>query len=188
MSEQDLGKRVHVRVEEPDDHEVVRALVGNAFGGERVPDLLDDLRAGPAWLDLSFVADLDGEVVGHVAFTRAWVDSPAGPVVDVLVLSPLSVLPERHRAGIGTALVEGAFALLVDRPEPLVFLEGAPRYYSRVGFVAGGDLGFTRPSVHIPEAAFQARPLPSYDDRLAGALVYPDAFWRHRAVGLRPSD
>ena len=45
MSEQDLGQRVHVRVEEPDDHEVVRALVGKAFGGERVPDLLDDLRA-----------------------------------------------------------------------------------------------------------------------------------------------
>jgi putative acetyltransferase len=40
--------------------------------------------------------------------------------------------------------------------------------------------------VHIPEPAFQAWPLPSYDQALRGALVYPDVFWRHGAVGLRP--
>jgi len=185
MSQQPVGERVRVRAEEPEDRDALRTVVGKAFGGERVPDLVDDLRTGPAWLGLSFVADLDGEVVGHVAFTRAWVDTPDGAVVEVLVLSPLSVLPERQRAGVGQALVEGAFALLADRPEPLVFLEGSPDYYGRLDFVAAGTLGFTRPSVHIPEAAFQARPLPSYDDRLAGALVYPDAFWRHDAVGLR---
>jgi putative acetyltransferase len=76
---------------------------------------------------------------------------------------------------------------LADRPEPLVFLEGAPDYYARFGFVAGQELGFTAPSVRIPPLAFQVTTLPGYDQtRLSGALVYPDVFWRHDCVGLRP--
>lgn len=177
---------VTVRPEEPGDRDAVRAVVGAAFGGDQVPDLLDDLRGSPAWLDLSFVAEVDGEVVGHVSYTRAWVDSPEGSVVEVLVLSPLSVGPSRQRCGIGRQLVTETLEQLKDRAEPLVFLEGSPAYYGALGFVAAGELGFTRPSVHIPEPAFQAWPLASYDDSLSGALVYPDAFWRHGAVGLRP--
>ena len=177
---------VTVRPEEPGDQDAVRAVVGAAFGGDQVPDLLDDLRGSPAWLDLSFVAEVDGEVVGHVCYTRAWVDSPAGPVVEVLVLSPLSVVPSRQRCGIGRQLVTETLEQLKGRAEPLVLLEGSPDYYGALGFVPAGELGFTRPSVHIPEPAFQAWPLAAYDDTLSGALVYPDAFWRHGAVGLRP--
>jgi putative acetyltransferase len=181
-----MRDRVTVRPEEPDDQEAVRAVVAAAFGGDQVPDLLDDLRASPAWLDLSFVAEDAGEVVGHVAYTRGWVDSVEGPVVEVLVLSPLSVQPSRQRSGIGRRLVTETLAGLAGRDEPLVFLEGSPDYYGGLGFVPAGELGFTRPSVHIPGPAFQAWPLASYDQALRGALVYPDVFWRHRAVGLRP--
>jgi putative acetyltransferase len=67
-----------------------------------------------------------------------------------------------------------------------VFLEGDPRYYGPLGFAPAGAWGFTRPSVRIPEAAFQAVRLPAYDAGVTGALVYPDVFWRHDAVGLRP--
>lgn len=165
---------------------MVRDVVRAAFDGDQVPRLLDDLRDSAAWLDLSFVAEEDGTVVGHVAYSRAWLDTPDGPVVEVLVLSPLSVRPDRQRHGIGAALVTATLQALADRPEPTVFLEGDPAYYARVGFVAGHTLGFGRPSVHIPEAAFQVVTLPSYDVRLRGALVYPDVFWRHAAVGLRP--
>jgi putative acetyltransferase len=60
-----------------------------------------------------------------------------------------------------------------------------PDYYSRLGFVAAGPLGFRPPSVRIPERAFQVWPTPAYHGGLSGALVYPDVFWRHDAVGLR---
>jgi putative acetyltransferase len=43
-----------------------------------------------------------------------------------------------------------------------------------------------RPSARIPEPAFQAWRLSAFRDGLSGALVYPDVFWRHDAVGLRP--
>jgi putative acetyltransferase len=97
------------------------------------------------------------------------------------------VRPDRQHAGVGTALVAAALAAAAERDEPLVFLEGDPRYYSWLGFVAAGTLGFTAPSPRIPDRAFQVWPTPAYRGGLSGALVYPDVFWRHDAVGLRPT-
>lgn len=176
---------MRVRPETRDDVGAVQDVVRAAFGGERVPDLLVDLRGSVAWLGLSFVAELDAEVVGHVSYTRAWVDTP-DRVVDVLVLSPLSVRPEHQGRGVGARLVGDSLKLLDDRDEPLVFLEGDPGYYRRLGWHPARDWGFTPPSVRIPDEAFQAVRLPAYDRGLTGALVYPDVFWRHDCVGLRP--
>jgi putative acetyltransferase len=175
-----------VRPETPADVPVVREVVAAAFGEEPVAELLDGLRASTAWRDLSFVAELAGEVVGHVSFTRGWLDAPAR-LVEVLVLSPLSVRPDLHARGIGTALVREALDALTGRPEPVTFLEGAPGYYPRFGFVPGETLGFTRPSVRIPPAAFMALPRPTYRPWMRGALVYPEVFWEHDCVGLRDS-
>jgi putative acetyltransferase len=66
-----------------------------------------------------------------------------------------------------------------------VFLEGPPDYYGRFGFRAGGGLGFRKPSLRIPDDAFQALPLPSYEPWMTGTLVYSHVFWEHDAVGLR---
>ena len=174
-----------IRAETDADLAATREVVRAAFGGDQVPDLLSELRGTPAWLELSFVADDEGEVVGHVSYTRAWVDAP-DRLVDVLVLSPLSVRPDRHRQGIGRALVERSLDEVRRRDEPVVFLEGDPAYYRRLGWQPAAHWGFTAPSVRIPEAAFQAVRLPAYDASVTGALVYPDVFWRHDAVGLRP--
>jgi putative acetyltransferase len=175
---------VLVRPEEPSDVDQVREVVAAAFGDEPVAELLDALRASSAWRDLSFVAVQDGQVVGHVSYTRGWLDAPDS-LHEVLVLSPLSVHPAAQGNGVGSALVRRSLALLEDRAEPLVFLEGSPAYYGRLGFRAGGDAGFTAPSTRIPPAAFQYVPLPSYVSSMTGALVYPDAFWEHDSVGLR---
>lgn len=173
-----------IRAEQPDDVDATRSLVAAAFGDGAIAELLDDLRASLAWLGLSFVAELDDEIVGHVAYTRAWVDDP-NELVDVLVLSPLSIRPDHASKGIGTALVLESLDLMGERDEPLVFLEGDPGFYSRVGFVPGEPLGFRSPSSRIPTAAFQVRPLPGRPGRVTGALVYPDVWWRHDAVGIR---
>jgi putative acetyltransferase len=162
----------------------VGRVVAAAFGGEPVAELLRDLRRDHAWLGLSHVAELDGEVVGHVSLTRAWVDAPER-LVEVLVLSPLSVRPDRQRNGVGAALVRASLERLEAREEPLVFLEGSPAYYPRLGFVPGSTLGLTAPSTRIPAPAFQVVTLPTYEPWMRGALVYPDVFWRQDAVGLR---
>jgi putative acetyltransferase len=159
-------------------------VVAAAFGEEPVADLLDALRESDAWRDLSFVAEDNGEVVGHVSFTRGWLDA-SRRLVEVLVLSPLSVRPDRQRNGVGAALVRASLERLEAREEPLVFLEGSPAYYPRLGFVPGSTLGLTAPSTRIPALAFQVVTLPTYEPWMRGALVYPDVFWRHDSVGLR---
>ena len=173
------------RLERPDETADVDAMVVAAFGDERLRQLLRDLRASDAWVDgLSFVAELCGEVVGHVLFTRSLLDAPPR-LVDVLVLSPLAVRADVRGRGVGSALVRHGLDQVRDRRWPLVFLEGSPSYYPRFGFVPGDGLGFRKPSLRIPDPAFQVLTLPAYEPWMTGTLVYAEAFWRNDCVGLR---
>ena len=169
----------------PDEYDRVRAVSVAAFDDEGIGALLDALRGSWAWEDaLSFVAEHDGEIVAQVLYTSVILDAPKA-LTRVLLLSPVGVRPDLQGRGIGSALVETSLTRLQRRPEPAVFLEGNPAYYGRFGFVAAGEAGFRKPSLRIPDAAFQIRWLPAPVDGLGGTLVYPDAFWLTDAVGLR---
>jgi putative acetyltransferase len=173
-----------VRVMRPDEFEAMRELSVHAFGDNpQIRELLDLLHASWTWEDdLSFVAERDGELVGQVLFTHAFLDTPTD-VLDVLLLSPIGVRPDLQGTGIGSQLIRTALAALALRSEPLVFLEGHPGYYPRFGFRKAGELGFVAPSTRIPAAAFMVYPLPAHRPGTTGQLVYPDAFWRAGAVG-----
>ncbi len=176
---------VTFRGEVPGEHALVRTVVARAFAEPVVADLVDALRESAAWIDgLSFVAEYDGEVIGHLLFTRSVLDAPPR-LVDVLVLSPVGVLPEHQGARVGSALIRFGLAQVMERVEPLVFLEGSPRYYRRFGFQPAGEHGFRRPSLRIPERAFQVLKLPSYEPWMTGTLVYSHVFWDLDCVGLR---
>ena len=178
----------------PGDRAAVRDVIVRAFGRAVVADLAEALLAAPArasgaspdgWgAGLSYLAERAGVPVGHVQLSRSWVDAP-DRLVEVLVLSPLSVVPEHQKQGIGTELVGHAVAEATRVGAPLLFLEGDPRYYSRLGFQAAGGFGFTAPSVRIPAPAFQVMPLPGYEPWMTGALVYAEQFWAYDCVGLR---
>jgi putative acetyltransferase len=180
------------RSERPSDMPAIRAVVADAFGGpghghdgELVATLVDRLRESADWIDgLSYVAELDGEIVGHILFTRSLLDA-LPRLVDVLVLSPVSVATKHQGRGIGSALLRHGFTQVAERPEPLVFLEGDPRLYSRFGFEAAGELGFRRPSLRIPPPGFQVLKLPAFESWMTGTLVYSRVFWDLDCVGLR---
>ena len=176
-----------LREELPGDKESVRDIHRRAFGdhGLVVADLVDDLRETITPKEgLSLVVRADGQIVGHVMFTLSLLDAPRR-LVEVHVLSPLAVMPEYQGRGIGSALVRKGLKVLAARAVPVVFLEGDPGYYSRFGFVPGGDHGFRKPSLRIPDGAFQAIRLPAYEPWMIGTLVYAELFWQHDSVGLR---
>lgn len=174
-----------IRPETPKDHAAVRALTLAAFEGDAgLPELVKDLRQAQAPLPtISLVATYgDHPPLGHVMLSHAWLDGPAR-LIDVLVLSPLSVDPPHQRRGIGTALIEAAIAAADAQGVPFVVLEGSPPYYGPRGFDAAEPLGIRRPSLRIPERAFQLARLSAYDPSLTGTFVYKNVHWRH-GVGL----
>lgn len=131
-----------------------------------------------------YVATVDGEAVGHVLLTASWLDAPR-KLVDVLVLSPLGMLPRHQRQGLGTRLVTHAIEAADQAGAPLLFLEGDPAHYAKRGFEPGEPLGFRKPSLRIPDAAFQVVKLSAYEEWMTGTLVYAEPFWALDCVGLR---
>jgi putative acetyltransferase len=179
---------ITIRTQRSDERARVRDVIIRSFGRPVVADLAESLQDARAGVDgLSFVAELGGQLVGHVQLSMSWLDAPKR-LVEVLVLSPLGVVPEHRRRGIGGRLVNHAVREATRFGAPLVFLEGSPHYYSRLGFETASQRGFTAPSVRIPDAAFQVVTLPSHEPWMTGALVYAEQFWAYDCVGLRDLD
>jgi putative acetyltransferase len=171
-----------IRPQQSDDSENVRRVLTRSFRRETVAELAETLQREAQ--GRAFVAEVEGELVGHAELSRCWLDTPER-ILEVLVLSPLGVLPEFQRQGIGGHLVRHLLTDARKTSAPLVFLEGDPAYYARFGFRRASEHGFTSPSVQIPDPAFQVVVLPAWEPTMTGAVIYSDAFWRHDSVGRR---
>lgn len=173
-----------VRPEQPADRDDVLRVIAAAFGdrGRDVSDIWAGLghhkRAG-------LVVEQGGHVLGHVGLSRAWVDARRA-LVEVWVLSPLSVVPERQHEGIGTGLVAAAVETARGSGVPVLFLEGSPHYYGARGFERADRRGFLPPALErTPQVAFQCVCFDALEDWMTGQLIYPDIWWTHDAAGLR---
>ncbi|MBN1227181.1 MAG: N-acetyltransferase [Deltaproteobacteria bacterium] len=82
-------------------------------------------------LTVSLVAEIDGRVVGHIAFSPVTISDGS---TDWYGLGPVSVLPEYHRQGIGKALVNKGLSRLKALGGRGCALVGDPNYYKRFGF------------------------------------------------------
>lgn len=169
-----------IRRETAGDVAAIRSVVAAAFGSQVEADLVDNIRASPAYIpEMALVAELDGEVVGHVMISGATIRNDNGTRV-IAMLSPLAVDPAHHRLGIGSKLVRAAVELAAERGEPLVILQGNPKFYSRLGFEFAVPHGIEMnlPEWSIPEAA-QVILFDAYDAAdasLKGMVVLPEAF------------
>jgi putative acetyltransferase len=173
-----------VRPEQPIDREDVLRVIATAFGdrGPLVAEIWSGLghhkRAG-------LVVEQGGHVLGHVGLSRAWVDARR-ELVEVWVLSPLSVLPERQGQGMGTALVAAAVEVARHSGVPVLFLEGSPSYYGARGFERADRRGFLPAALErTPRAAFQCVCFEGLQAHMTGQLIYPDIWWTHDSAGLR---
>ncbi len=163
-----------IRLERHEDEAEISGLIDAAFGDRETSAFAARIRASPGYVpELAFVVEEEGAIVAHTMLSRVRLE---GPDVDVLILTPMSVRPDRQRQGLGRSIVEAALAAADEQREPFVLVEGGHSYYPQFGFVSATELGLERPDASVPEVAWMACPLRAYDPALRGRVVYPPSY------------
>jgi putative acetyltransferase len=151
------------------DHLAIREVNLAAFGQPAEADLIERLRAdGDAMFEL--VAEEDGEVVGHIMFSRLWADS----IQLYAALAPMAVRPDRQRAGLGGKLIAMGLESAKDFGAHAVAVLGHPDYYPRFGFTTQAADKLKAPYSGHP--AFMAIELEKDGLAVPILVAYPDAF------------
>lgn len=161
-----------IRLEEANDADAIRHITQQAFAGAEHSSgtegaIIDGLRAAGT-LTLSLVAEDNGEIVGHVAFSPVTV---GGRDVGWFGLGPVSVKPGVQGAGTGSRLIrEGLARLRSDEAKGCVVL-GDPGYYQSFGFNADPALTFE----DVPSEYFMV--LPFIGSPPHGLAMFQPAFY-----------
>ena len=165
-----------IRQETIQDHAKVYQLIQEAFasaehadGNEQ--DLVVALRKGDAYIpELSLVAEINNEIVGHIMFTKDKVGENT-----VLILAPLSVKPNFQRKGIGTALINQGHEIAKKLGYSYSLVLGSKHYYPKFGYIPAKEFGLEVPD-GIPSINFMAIKLIVEAAPIQGAVTYPKEF------------
>ena len=166
-----MNPKIVIRSERDADVSAITEVTVAAFKTLEISNhteqfIIEALRAAKA-LTVSLVAEVDGRIIGHIAFspltisdgTRNWYG-----------LGPVSVLPKCQRQGIGKALVREGLSRLKDMNAQGCCLVGHPDYYRKFGFKNIPGLVLEG----VPQEVFFAL---SFDGQTPqGTVTFHDAF------------
>ena len=173
--------KIVVRQETNEDFEKVYEVVKMAFlNAEHTnndeQNLVVRLRKSAAFIpELSLVAVIDDEIVGHIMFTKIKIKNRTEEF-ESLVLAPVSVVPEMQNKGIGAKMIIEGHKTAQGLGYISVILVGHPSYYPRFGYVPASGFGITAP-FDVPDEAFMASELT--DNGLSGVkgvVHFPEEF------------
>jgi putative acetyltransferase len=151
------------------DHAAIAEVVETAFGQPDEARLVERLRAADDVL-FELVADDDGQVTGHILFSRLYADRAEM----FAALAPLAVRPGLQRTGVGKALVEAALKHARDFGAHGVLVLGHPAYYPKFGFAAETAANVRSPFSGSPSFMAVALEKGAFDAPMT--VAYPDAF------------
>ena len=133
-------QKILIRDEAGNDAKVIAEVTVAAFDSLEISNhteqfIVEALRSAGA-LTVSLVAEVDGHVVGHIAFSPVTISDGSN---NWYGLGPVSVLPLYQRMGIGKALIQEGLSRLKELGAKGCCLVGHPQYYRKFGFenVAG---------------------------------------------------
>ncbi|MGL4362628.1 MAG: GNAT family N-acetyltransferase [Cellulosilyticaceae bacterium] len=167
---------MNIRQEQVEDYKKVYEVISTAFasaehadGNEQ--DLVNSLREGKAFVpELSLVAEINEEVVGHIMFTKAKVDNN-----EVLALAPLSVLPSYQKQGVGTALIKEGHRVAKKLGYKCILVVGSEKYYPRMGYIPAETIGIEAP-FEVPSQNFMVYCIDSSQKSIKGVIEYAEEF------------
>lgn len=144
----------------------VAAFKSLEISGHTEQFIVETLRATNA-LSVSLVAEIDGRVLGHIAFSPLTISDGTQ---NWFGLGPVSVLPELQRQGIGKALIQEGLSRLKEMNASGCCLVGHPDYYRKFGFRNVSNLVCEG----VPQEVFFAL---SFDGRIPhGIVTFHEAF------------
>jgi predicted N-acetyltransferase YhbS len=177
-----MNPNITIRKETPDDYDDVIELTAKAF--ETMPfsegdedKLVARLRKASGFIpELSLVAELDGQLVGHILFTPLLIKNEQDSFTS-LVLGPVSVLPEFQKQGIGGQLIRAGHQRAVELGFQSVILIGHPEYYPRFGYKPASGWGI-KTQIPLPsDDVFMAIELTEGAlSKVSGTVIFPPEF------------
>ena len=142
-----MNSKIIIRPEEPKDYKSIVSLILRSFqegtdysDGTDIIALVEEIRGSVYYIpELSFVAELDNQVVGHFLFSKF----PLSPAKDgghdetdseIVMLAPVSVHADYFRQGIGTAMLTLGIEKVRELGYKGITVEGNYKFYNQVGF------------------------------------------------------
>lgn len=168
---------VKIRRERKEDKEGVYFVNELAFEHENESILVDSLRQSEFFVPkLSLVAEKEGEIIGHILFTKIKIIDEAKVEYHSLSLAPMSVRPSFQNLGVGTALVKSGLEIATKLGFESVIVLGHDKYYPRFGFKPASKWNITCP-YEVPDEVFMALELvPGALKNVSGKVRYPKEF------------
>lgn len=149
-----MNQKVTIRPEETSDYRSIVSLILRSFregtsysDGTDIVALVEEIRVSPYYIpELSFVAEKDGQIVGHFLFSRfPLAPTPAGRCCNtdtgIVMLAPVSVHADYFRQGIGTAMLTQGIEAVRKAGFRGITVEGNFNFYNRVGFRTSSEFG-----------------------------------------------
>ena len=148
-------KQITIRPETHGDYKDIVSLVIRSFkegtdysDGTDIIALVEEIRDSEYYIpQLSFVAELDGEIVGHFLFSRFPLSRTSNGVhggakdTDIVMLAPVSVHADYLRQGIGSAMLRLGIEKVKEMGFKGIIVEGNFRFYNTVGFRTSSEYG-----------------------------------------------
>lgn len=131
-----------IRLEAEKDCRAVEELTREAFWNVYRPGaeehyLVHMMRHHPDFLpSLDFVLEADGEIMGIIQYTRAWLSDETGARREILSLALLGIAPAYQRRGLGRRLIEHSMAVAREMGYDVITVLGNPANYVGRGFVS----------------------------------------------------
>ena len=166
-----MNQKILIRSETNADVSAINEVTIAAFKTLEISNqteqfIIKALRAANA-LTISLVAELDGRIVGHIAFSPVTISDGTK---NWYGLGPVSVLPEYQQQGIGKALIQEGLSRLKGMNAKGCCLVGHPDYYRQFGFKS--VLGLVVDGV--PQEVFFALSFDEHTPR--GIVTFHEAF------------
>ena len=172
-----------IRNETPADYRAVENLTRESFWNVYRPGctehyVLHCYRSAPDFVpELDFVMEKDGELIGHVMYSRSEITTSGGKAIPIMTFGPISIAPGYKRQGYGKRLLDYSMEKARDMGAKALAITGNIDFYGKSGFVPAKTKG-----VHYADDTeadyFLIKELtPGFLDGISGTYKDPEGYF-----------